>query len=173
MYLKYFMILCILVEWVALLHDCYSLCAQPIWRFIFARQTTTCAAAQPCNTIKVRRVENSGKKSLRVDLKIVMGRLGMFWEREDNTQVVVGSDEMLGLFDDDEPSLDEVKEAFSVFDRNKDGYIDEKELQYALLKMGQRHISRSDCRRMIDRYDVDKDEKISFIEFLKLMEDCF
>ncbi|KAI3807440.1 hypothetical protein L1987_23368 [Smallanthus sonchifolius] len=179
MELKYFTILCIFVQWVILLHDCYSLWARPMWRFIFARQTTTCAAtptgaaAQPHNTIKIRRVENGGKKLLGVDLKIIMDRLGICWDREDKRHVIISSEEMLGLFNEDEPSLDEVKEAFSVFDRNKDGYIDEKELQYTLSEMGYVHVSGSDCRRMIAGYDVDNDEKISFREFLKLMEDCF
>ncbi|KAM0035642.1 putative EF-hand domain-containing protein [Helianthus debilis subsp. tardiflorus] len=173
MELKYITILYIFVEWVILLHDCYSLWARPMWRFIMATRTTTCTAAQPHDRIKGCHLEKGGKKSLRVDLKIVMDRLGIRWDHNDHRHVITGSEDLLGLFDEDEPSLDEVKEAFSVFDRKKDGYIDEKELQYALSEMACQRISGSDCRRMIDRYDADKDGKISFREFLKLMEDCF
>lgn len=104
-------------------------------------------------------------------MKMIMERLGMFWDRDDKTQVIV-SEDIIDLFEEEEPSLDEVKEAFGAFDRNKDGFIDANELQSALCEMGYLRISESDCRRMIDGYDVDKDEKISFREFLKLMEDC-
>lgn len=169
--LKYFAILYLFVEWVILLHDCYSLWGRPLCRFIFATQTNTCAArVQPQRV----RPQNCCNKLLGVDVKMIMDRLGMLWDCDDNKTRFIGSEEMFGLFDVDEPSLDEVKEAFSVFDRNKDGYIDEKELKDVLSEMGcGRRISGSDCRRMIDRYDVDKDGKISFREFLKLMEDCF
>ncbi|KAK1427212.1 hypothetical protein QVD17_15895 [Tagetes erecta] len=168
--LKYFAMLYLFVEWVILLHDCYSLWGRHVWRFIFAAQTTTCAArVQPQRV----RPQNGCNKLLGVDVKMIMDRLGMLWDCDDNKTRVIGSEEMLGLFDVEEPSLDEVKEAFSVFDRNKDGYIDENELKDVLSEMGWGRISGSDCRRMIDRYDVDKDEKISFREFLKLMEDSF
>ncbi|KAI3513383.1 hypothetical protein L1887_20714 [Cichorium endivia] len=175
--LRYFLIWYMIIEWVTLLHDCYALWARPMWRFISATQTTTCAASptaadQPQDSTKVCYGENGGRKSLGVDLKLVMERLGMLWDHDDKRRIIV-SEEILDLFAEDEPSLDEVKEAFGVFDRNKDGYIDVKELQYALSEMGYLRISESDCKRMIDGYDVDKDSKISFREFLKLMEDCF
>ncbi|XP_071714360.1 probable calcium-binding protein CML45 [Rutidosis leptorrhynchoides] len=148
-----------------------------MWRFIFATQATTACGPTPTvddqhnDAIKVRHVKNDDKKLLGVELKIIMERFGMLWDHDDTRQVI-GSEEMLGLFDEDEPSLDEVKEAFSVFDKNNDGYIDEKELQIAFSKMGYLQISESDCRRMIDKYDNDKDAKISFTEFLKLTEDA-
>ncbi|CAH1442978.1 unnamed protein product [Lactuca virosa] len=171
--LRYFLISYMFVEWVILLHDCYALWARPMWRFISATQTATTltVANQPQDTRKL--CCHGNKKSLGVDMNIIMERLGMFWDHADDKRRIIASEEILDLFAEEEPSLDEVKEAFGVFDRNKDGYIDVKELQYALSEMGYLRISESDCRRMIDGYDVDKDSKISFREFLKLMEDCF
>ncbi|GJY19866.1 probable calcium-binding protein CML30 [Tanacetum coccineum] len=177
MELKYFIILYMFVEWVKLLHDCYFLWVRPMLRFISTTENTTCrptpsAAAQAHDTIQVFHANNGREKSLGLNLEIVLKRLGMFCDHDDKRQII-GSNEISGLFDEDEPSLDEVKEAFSAFDRNKDGFIDAKELQHALSEMGYIQISESDCRLMIGGYDVDQDDKISFREFLKLMEDCF
>ncbi|XP_076888029.1 putative calcium-binding protein CML46 [Bidens hawaiensis] len=174
MELRHFAILYLFIEWVILLQDSYYLWARPVWRFILATQSSTSATAQtvaarPHHATKVCRV----KKLLGVDLKMIMDTLGICWDRDDKRQVITDLEEMLSLFHEDEPSLDEVKEAFSVFDRNNDGYIDQKELQNTLSEIACRKVSHSDCRRMINRYDVDKDKKISFREFLKLMEDCF
>lgn len=178
MELRYFAILYLFIEWVILLHDSYYLWARPMWRSIFAKQSATCAttrtvATRPHHATKVCHAKKGVTKLLGVDLKMIMDRLGICWDRDDERQVLTDLEEMLSLFHEDEPSLDEVKDAFGVFDRNSDGYIDEKELQNALSEITCRKVSRSDCRVMIDRYDIDKDEKISFREFLKLMEDCF
>ncbi|MFS8017211.1 putative EF-hand domain pair protein CML [Helianthus anomalus] len=45
------------------------------------------------------------------EIKMVMGNLGIF-----------------NMFGQEHPRLDEVKEAFDVFNENRDGYIDAKEL---------------------------------------------
>ncbi|KVI06428.1 hypothetical protein Ccrd_015241 [Cynara cardunculus var. scolymus] len=164
-------------EWLISLHDLYSLFVRPVFLFIFATRTTACVAAQPRERVHVTEpccVENGPgkKKALGVNPKIVMERLGTFWDPDDQRESL-GLEEMVDLFVEDEPSLDEVKEAFCLFDKNNDGYIDVKELQNVLSGMGFLRVSESDCGRMIGRYDVDKDGKISFQEFLKVMEDGF
>ncbi|XP_039046930.1 probable calcium-binding protein CML45 [Hibiscus syriacus] len=54
------------------------------------------------------------------------------------------------LFEEEEPSLTEVKEAFDVFDENKNGFIDAKELRNALFSLGFiKEASEDDCKRMI------------------------
>ncbi|KAL4559294.1 hypothetical protein LXL04_031432 [Taraxacum kok-saghyz] len=166
---RYFLILYMLVEWVILLHDCYALWARPMWRFISATPTSVGEPQDTCAKL----IHGGSKKSLGVDMKVIMKKLGMFWDHDDDKRRIIVSEDILDLFSEEEPSLGEVKEAFGVFDRNNDGYIDVEELQYALSAIGYLRISESDCRRMIDGYDVDKDSKISFREFLKLMEDCF
>jgi calmodulin len=40
------------------------------------------------------------------------------------------------LFQESEPSLDEVKEAFSVFDQNKDGLVNARDLKGVLTNLG-------------------------------------
>ncbi|KAK1433719.1 hypothetical protein QVD17_10634 [Tagetes erecta] len=168
---------CMCIEWFILFHDLYSFIARPLFQFIFATPTTACVAApqhEGCHVTKFDGVENGAgkKKALGVNPKTMMERLGTFWDPDDQRETIV-LDEMTSLFVEDEPSLDEVKQAFSVFDKNNDGYVDAKELQNVLFGMGFLHISESDCGRMIDGYDVDKDGKISFREFLKVVEDGF
>ncbi|KAI7737567.1 hypothetical protein M8C21_019528 [Ambrosia artemisiifolia] len=123
--------------------------------------------------MKFGRFENGrAKKALGMNSKIMMGRLGMFWDPDDQYESI-GLDDMADLFVEDEPSLDEVKDAFSVFDKNGDGYIDAKELQNVLSEMGFLQISESDCRSMILGYSAHKDGKINFQAFLKVVEDAF
>ncbi|CAI9281413.1 unnamed protein product [Lactuca saligna] len=167
------------MEWFIYLHDLYSLIAHPLFQFIFATPATTCMAAQPREEARATEpchVENGPgkKKELGVNPKVMMERLGTFWDPDDQRESLE-LEEMVNLFvgDEREPSFDEVKEAFGVYDKNNDGYIDAKELQNVLSNMGFLHISESDCERMITEYDVDKDGKISFREFLKVVEDGF
>ncbi|PHU15373.1 putative calcium-binding protein CML47 [Capsicum chinense] len=78
--------------------------------------------------------------------------------------------EVFDSFDETKPSLEEVKEAFDVFDENGDGYIDANELNKVIFKMGFLEFSVLDCQRMIIPFDENKDGKIEFVEFVKLME---
>ncbi|XVF43134.1 hypothetical protein PTKIN_Ptkin02bG0016100 [Pterospermum kingtungense] len=107
------------------------------------------------------------------DIKVVMERLGIAYELESN-KLMVEAD--LGeTFDEEEPSLEEIKEAFDVFDENKDGFIDAIELQRVLSCLGveERLVQLEECRRMIKVADEDEDGRIDFNEFLKFMETCF
>ncbi|XP_004242172.1 probable calcium-binding protein CML45 [Solanum lycopersicum] len=81
--------------------------------------------------------------------------------------------EVFDSFEKTEPSLEEVKEAFDVFDENGDGYIDANELKKVISKMGFLDLSVFDCQRMIAPFDENRDEKIDFGEFVKLMENIF
>ncbi|XP_049409833.1 probable calcium-binding protein CML45 [Solanum stenotomum] len=81
--------------------------------------------------------------------------------------------EVFDSFEKTEPSLEEVKEAFDVFDENGDGYIDANELKKVISKMGFLELSVLDCKRMIAPFDENRDGKIDFGEFVKLMEHIF
>ncbi|PQP93121.1 putative calcium-binding protein CML45 [Prunus yedoensis var. nudiflora] len=85
--------------------------------------------------------------------------------------------EKLGtLFDADvveEPSLEEVKEAFHVFDENKDGFIDAGEINKVLCALGFVGASEVECKRMIRAFDRNGDGQIDFNEFVQLMENSF
>ncbi|KAL5582268.1 hypothetical protein UlMin_014710 [Ulmus minor] len=121
-------------------------------------------------------VEKKDDGSLdREDAKMVMGKLGIFCSPEsEELQESFGSDEISKLFDEEEPSLEEMKEAFNVFDENRDGFIDAKELQRVLCSLGLKDGSRlEDCKKMIRTFDQNRDEMIDFNEFVKFMENIF
>lgn len=117
--------------------------------------------------------EDDGNLS-REDVKMVMGRLGLFCSPEsEELQDWFSSDDHLRPFEE-EPSLEEVKEAFDVFDENRDGFIDEKELQRVLCILGLKQGSEiEDCKKMIRIFDKNRDGRIDFNEFVKLMETSF
>lgn len=117
------------------------------------------------------------------EVKTVMKKLGIISygreHGEDNVpdREVIGKEEILELFDEEEPSLEELKEAFDVFDDNKDGFIDAQELGRVLSKLGllkESGIIRSEClRNMIKEVDENQDGVVDFNEFVKFMESCF
>ncbi|CAI9266782.1 unnamed protein product [Lactuca saligna] len=163
------------VEWVMLLRDLYSLLEGPTRWFFCTMHTIISAVINPAvafhYTIHFSHDEIVEDKLLEVDVGIIMERLGMVSDDED-IKIITSVEEITSLFHENEPTLDELKEAFGVFDTNNDGFIDANELQLVLSKSGCSCISESECRRMIDGYDVDKDEKINSKEFLKLIEDA-
>ncbi|XP_008230779.1 PREDICTED: probable calcium-binding protein CML45 [Prunus mume] len=108
----------------------------------------------------------------RHDVKMVMGNLGIFCSPEsEELPESFGSNELAGLFDEKEPSLGEVKEAFDVFDENRDGFIDARELQRVLCILGLKEGSKlEDCQKMIRTFDENRDGRIEFSEFVKFME---
>ncbi|KAK2994309.1 hypothetical protein RJ640_001496 [Escallonia rubra] len=70
------------------------------------------------------------------DLGMVMEKLGISGDLDgDKLLDRLGSEDIENLFIEAE-RLEEVKEAFDVFDENNDGYIDAKELEKILCKLG-------------------------------------
>ena len=110
----------------------------------------------------------------REDMEMVMEGLGLFCSPEsEELKDSLASDEFSGLFQE-EPSFEEVKDAFDVFDQNRDGFIDAKELQRVLSVLGLKEGSKlEDCKKMIKTFDENKDGKIDFHEFVKFMENIF
>ncbi|KAL8117153.1 hypothetical protein AgCh_015165 [Apium graveolens] len=110
------------------------------------------------------------------DTEIVFERLGIFWHpyEDINLNKRFVEDYFSSLFEENEPSLDEVKKAFDVYDLNSDGYIDTLELQTVLCALGLNDISQTEsCKQMIKEFDENRDGKIDFREFVKLMENSF
>ncbi|KAJ4788662.1 Calcium-binding EF-hand family protein [Rhynchospora pubera] len=62
----------------------------------------------------------------------------------------------------------ELKEAFAMYDLDKNGVISAKELHQVLRRLGER-CSVGDCAKMIRSVDVDGDGCVSFEEFKKMM----
>ena len=111
----------------------------------------------------------------RDEVKSVMEKLGFFCRPEsEKIQEFYSSSELSGLFEDQEPSLEEVKQAFDVFDQNKDGFIDEMELQRVLCILGLKEANElENCQKMIRNFDQNGDGRIDFHEFVKIMENNF
>ncbi|GAB2214439.1 hypothetical protein Droror1_Dr00018785 [Drosera rotundifolia] len=91
-----------------------------------------------------------------------------------NVNEVISEDEFKVMFVVEEPNLEEIKEAFDVFDSNGDGLIDEVELHVVLCRLGLMKSGEGveRCRKMISVFDRNGDEVIDFNEFVKFMESC-
>lgn len=75
------------------------------------------------------------------------------------------------LMEEKEASLEELEEAFYVFDRNEDGFISPAELWNVMRRLGlQEGFRYEDCERMVGAFDGDGDGRISFPEFKIMME---
>jgi calmodulin len=96
-------------------------------------------------------------------MDVVLGVMGA-----GGAAVSVGFEEAAALFDEEEATEEEARAAFAVFDRDGDGFIDAAELRSVLGSLGFQ--AAAECQRMIDAYDEDKDGRIDFREFVKLME---
>ncbi|PKU62906.1 probable calcium-binding protein CML30 [Dendrobium catenatum] len=105
--------------------------------------------------------------------ELVMRNMGLIGEDEQLRDLMV-SEEVSTMFEDKEPSFEEVKEAFAVFDENGDGFVEAGELQRVLCKLGfVREVGLDLCKEMIFLHDKDGDGRIDFGDFVKLMESCF
>ncbi|CAL5428828.1 unnamed protein product [Camellia sinensis] len=114
--------------------------------------------------------DNIDEKICSAELKIVMDKLGI--ERDPDGDLI-GAKELSELFEE-EPSFEEVREAFDVFDENEDGFIDATELQRVLCNLGLEEVSQVEaCKRMISAFDENGDGFIDLNEFVKFMEKCF
>ncbi|KFK26912.1 hypothetical protein AALP_AA8G309900 [Arabis alpina] len=111
----------------------------------------------------------------REDAEMVMKRLGLFTDQEnEGLQKRYSSKELSNLFGEKEPSLEEVKQAFDVFDENRDGFLDPVDLQRVLTILGfKQGANLENCRRMIRSFDGNKDGRIDFYGFVKFMENNF
>ena len=111
----------------------------------------------------------------QADIKLVMNRLGLGFHEDGSVgDEGFGADELLSLFEEEEPgSLEEVKEVFDVFDENNDGFIDARELNRVMCRLGLKEgIQVEECSRMIRAVGKDRKEKIDFNDFFRFMERC-
>ncbi|CAI9109720.1 OLC1v1009594C1 [Oldenlandia corymbosa var. corymbosa] len=109
----------------------------------------------------------------RGDVEVVFRSLGMLSNppQEPEQMIRFQENDVFDLFEEKEPSEYEVRAAFEVFDENKDGFIDARELQRILSALGLTEGSdMENCRRMIRAVDENGDGRIDFHEFVKFME---
>ncbi|PSR89667.1 Calcium-binding protein CML30 [Actinidia chinensis var. chinensis] len=110
-------------------------------------------------------------KLLRGEVEVVMGRLGIMYDPNgDEVGEGLGKDEIEGLLEEEGMGLEEVREAFGVFDENCDGFIDANELEKVVCALGFKEVSQDKCQRMIATFDENGDGKIDLGEFVKLLE---
>ncbi|GAA0160910.1 calmodulin-related [Lithospermum erythrorhizon] len=101
------------------------------------------------------------------DIEIVMKSLCIYCKQHEK----LNSDDMLNIFEEEKPMFDELKEAFDLFDENRDGFIDAEDLQRVLLALGfNEGLELENCMKMIRAFDENNDERIDFDEFLRFME---
>ena len=67
-----------------------------------------------------------------------------------------------------EHAINEFKQAFNIFDKDKDGYITIKELEQIMKKLGQ-NLTESELQNMINEVDIDGSGTIDFRDFLGIM----
>ncbi|PIN04836.1 Calmodulin and related proteins (EF-Hand superfamily) [Handroanthus impetiginosus] len=163
----------------------FLLLCKRISEFFLGFQSQLICSENHSDSIKNRDFEKSTKKEKKIvlsdkkvgkgEVEIVLKSLGMFSnDEENNFPAKLDEDDIFNVFEERNASLDEVKDAFDVFDDNRDGFIDEKELQRVLCALGfEEGLELEKCRRMIGVFDENGDGKIDFDEFVKFMENSF
>ncbi|KAK9272372.1 hypothetical protein L1049_002743 [Liquidambar formosana] len=73
-----------------------------------------------------------------------------------------------GGSDDGQDGMAELRDAFDMYDRDKNGVISASELHAVLKSLGEKCTLR-DCAKMISSVDVDGDGCVNFEEFKKMM----
>ncbi|XP_047319303.1 calmodulin-like protein 3 [Impatiens glandulifera] len=95
---------------------------------------------------------------------------GMVKEMDRNGDGFVDMDEFMSVLireEEDEENL--IKDAFMVFDCDKNGYISARELQKVMVNLGCVNCSLKECRKMIHGVDRDGDGFVNFEEFKFMM----
>ncbi|KAK1551590.1 hypothetical protein Q3G72_000908 [Acer saccharum] len=154
----------------------FQLYLQPLLNYLLMIFTKQKVCNQKQKLIISPEPDDDEIKLSNEDIEFVMGRLGFTTDHSEfEGDDVFGEKELTKLFEEKEPSLEEVKQAFDVFDVNKDGFIDETELQRVLCCLGL--ISSSDQNsqviEMIRAVDANGDARIDFDEFVTFMDKCF
>ncbi|XP_057530716.1 probable calcium-binding protein CML45 [Amaranthus tricolor] len=104
------------------------------------------------------------------EINMVMKELGIVSEGFDDEDKEV----FKGMFGEEEPNLEEIWEAYKIFDVNNDGFIDAKELGRVLCCLGflKEGLDIEKCKKMISGFDRDNDGLLDFNDFLKIMHTC-
>ncbi|KAE8673157.1 Calcium-binding protein CML24 [Hibiscus syriacus] len=128
--------------------------------------------------------KNGDGRISREELKSVLSALGstpssdeidrMMSEMDKDGDGYVDLDEFIAFQrtnvdgDDGQCGNKELKDAFDMYDLDKNGLISAKELHAVMKRLGEK-CSLSDCRRMISQVDKDGDGNVNFEEFKKMM----
>ncbi|CAO2829571.1 unnamed protein product [Amaranthus hypochondriacus] len=107
------------------------------------------------------------------EVKMVMKRLGISSEGFDDEDKE-DNEVFKGMFGEEEPNLEEIWEAYKIFDVNNDGFIDAMELGRVLCCLGflKEGLDVEKCKKMISGFDRDKDGLLDFNDFLNILHTC-
>ncbi|KAE9613712.1 hypothetical protein Lal_00016033 [Lupinus albus] len=152
----------------------FLFCFHSLWNSISHNWKTCTKSLSYSNPETVKKSLNCIQHGVRLckeDVIVIMEKLGINVD-EDGDGIEEFGEEVDELMLEKEPSLEEVEEAFNVFDENKDGFIEAKELQRVLRILGLEN-NLMQCQRMINVVDQNGDELIDQNEFVKLIEQSF
>lgn len=124
--------------------------------------------------------DNDGVVS-RADLVAVLTRLGALQLSDEEVEVMLrevdgdgrGSISVEALMERVGPGSDpetELREAFEVFDTDRDGRISAEELLRVFTAIGDERCTLDECRRMIEGVDRNGDGFVCFEDFSRMME---
>ncbi|KAI3452851.1 hypothetical protein Pfo_009514 [Paulownia fortunei] len=144
------------------------------WNSLCSKLQISNTSDEPLHQVSCNKETFGDEKRIHIaEINLMMNRLGIVGGLEDNGDNSLGAEDFLALFDEEEPSLEEIKETFGVFDLNKDGFIDASELQRVLCNLGLKERCKlEECTRMIKPFDGNGDGLIDFQEFVKFIEKC-
>ncbi|KAE9616557.1 hypothetical protein Lal_00034204 [Lupinus albus] len=118
------------------------------------------------------------------ELKDSMEKLGMLIPDKELTQMIekidvngdgwVDMEEFGELYEsimEERDEEEDMREAFNVFDHNRDGFITVEELRTVLSSLGLKQgRTVEECKKMIMKVDVDGDGMVNYKEFKQMMK---
>ncbi|KAK7400906.1 hypothetical protein VNO78_12215 [Psophocarpus tetragonolobus] len=141
------------------------------WKFFCHTKPLSCSNVEQENHILKKNCIQQSARLCKEEVIVLMEELGISVELDGVGIDGFGEQEISDMFGN-EVSVEEVKEAFNVFDENKDGFIDAYELQRVLWGLGLEK-DFVQCQKMINVVDQNGDEVIDHNEFFMLMEESF
>lgn len=153
----------------------FSLFIRKIWKLFFHKiEDNNKSPGQVQQQQVSKKLEEIIKPCVSANLypseKLSIEEVNMTMEKLIVLAETSNSSEIASLFAEEEVSLEEVKDAFRLFDENNDGFIDTGELRNVLFKLNFTQASEAECKKMINAFDDDRDGRIDFNEFVKLLE---
>ncbi|XP_057811897.1 probable calcium-binding protein CML46 [Salvia miltiorrhiza] len=141
------------------------------WNIFWGGNIEKSNASSHCYT------ENSANEKRKIpfaEINSILSRVGIVGLDDCENKSNLDEEDLVGLFEEEEPSFEEIKESFKVFDVDEDGFVGAADLQRVVLSLGLKEggCSLDECNKMIKPFDVNGDGFIDFQEFVSFMERC-